>query len=60
MSRFIKTVYHYMYFGCAVHKKLCRFCNVEFFSARRKYAKEKIIQGVPGGMCQTSGDCSLN
>jgi hypothetical protein len=47
MPRFIKTVYHYIYFGCPVHKKLCRFCDVDFFFlVCRKYVKEKVIYAV--------------
>jgi hypothetical protein len=43
MSRFIKTAYHYVYFGCPVHKKVYRFCNVDIFSVCRIYGKEKVI-----------------
>lgn len=41
MSRFIKTVYHYMYFGCVVHKKLYRFCNIDIFSSLSEIYERK-------------------
>jgi len=30
--------------------------DMEFILTRRSYI---YVQGVPGGMCQTSGECSL-
>jgi hypothetical protein len=46
------------------HKRNIHYCeNVKFHVKNFLYLSDfsihRLIQGVPGGMCQTSGGCSL-
>ena len=54
-------VYKHLTLSCYCGIKLGKFLYYVIFVSQNcnLYVLQLFIQGVPGGMCQTSGECSL-
>jgi len=56
---FLYEVTYSILFEFVIFLQLRRFIKMRLYDDELHTGNTLIIQGVPGGMCQTSGECSL-